>query len=186
MILVAVLVISVGVDLGVIVRVEPPRSNRAQERCGDRQVERHQLAQGGRADEIVHIGDEIEVASEFARAAHALIADAAKNAKARRVPFVLAILLDPFGDVARVELDRMIEMAHPRHPVAQDLFRLVGVVVGADVENDRRFRIIERLDAIEIERQRRLLLLRQDRHHYARRIRSRANAASRCGTSVCC
>ena len=76
----------------------------------------------------------------------------------------------PVGDVARVELDRMIEVADPRHPVAQDLLGPVGVVVGADVEDDRGFRVIERLDALEIERQRRLLLLGQDRHQDARGI----------------
>ena len=170
-ILVATLEIPVGVNLGVKIRIEPLRTNRAQQRRGYRQIERYQFAQRGRADEIVHIGDKVEVAPKFMRTAHALIAYTAKNIKPRRVPLVLAILFYPFGDVARVEFDRFIKMAYPRHPVAQDLFSLVSVVVGPNIEGDRGFRVIECLDAIEIERQRRFLLLRQDCNHHPWRIR---------------
>ncbi len=76
---------------------------------------------------------------------------------------MLAELFDAAVDIGSVELDRRVHMTDLRHPVAQYLFGPVGVVVCANVENDRRFRIIERLYAIEVERQRRLFLLGEDR-----------------------
>ena len=69
-----------------------------------------------------------------------------------------------------VELDRTIEMTDPRHPVAEYLFGAVSVVVGADIKDDRGFRVVERLDALEVERQRGLLLLGEDRDEDTRGV----------------
>jgi len=71
-------------------------------------------------------------------------------------------------------------LADARHPVAQDGFGAVAVVVGADVEDDRGFRIVELLDALQVERQRGLLLLGEDGEEHARRCGLRS-PRRRCG-----
>lgn len=69
--------------------------------------------------------------------ARAYIADVAQHLEARGLPFVHAEALYGPRHVRGIELDGGIALADATHPVAQDGFRPVAVVVGADVEDDR-------------------------------------------------
>ena len=91
-----------------------------------------------------------EVAAVLESFLQAYVADSPEHLETRLIPFVLAKLLDPVGDIRRVDLDCRVEVTDALHPFAQYVLGPVGVVVCSDVEDDRFLRVIECLDACEV------------------------------------
>src|SRR5271155_1381393 len=162
LVLIAVAVKPIRIDLRKEIGIISVRVGYPQQRCDDRQLQRHKLPQCGRKDEVIHVTDKIKIASTLGWLRKAYVSYIAQYAEPGRVPFVLTECFHRLFNRRSIELNGCVKRANPINPFAEDFLATIRVVVRPHVQDDRRFRIVEPLDTAKKQRERLLLLLSEN------------------------